>query len=75
MEISIKFQDSRKWGDFSFLDLLEKNNISFTHDGEFLSFPNLEARQRARSIWYHLVGTNEIGVFFPSNQSRDGGLR
>lgn len=55
------FSDHRKWNNFTFLDLLEKNNIAFSFDGSILSFPTEEAHKRARGMWYNLVGTNEIG--------------
>lgn len=57
----IEFRDSRHWGTFSFIDLLECNNIPFNYDGELLSFPSLDAHAHARRMWHHLTGLFQIG--------------
>lgn len=58
----IQFSDRRKWGDWTFLDLLERNNIQYEYDGEVLAFHSSEARQQAARIWYALTGQERIGV-------------
>ncbi len=57
------FTDSKKWGQWSFLDILEKNNIAFKYDGKVLEFFNEEHRRRAAAIWYNLSGSKFIGTF------------
>jgi hypothetical protein len=58
----IVFSDSRKWGSYSYLDLLERNNVLFKYDGKHLSFPNKEAEQKAGRIWHSLTGQSKIGI-------------
>lgn len=58
----ILFNDSRKWGQYSFLDLLERNDVAFTFDGQNLSFPTKSDEIQARGIWYSLTGVRQIGA-------------
>lgn len=60
---SMKFHDTKKWGQWSFLDILERNNIAFKYDGVNLEFFNKEHQQRAAAIWYNLSGSKFIGSF------------
>ena len=57
------YEDHRRWGDWSFLDLLERNNIPYSFDGAILRFPNEKAYQQATSIWYNLSGSKLIGTY------------
>jgi hypothetical protein len=57
------FNDTRKWGQYSYLDLLEANDVPFNYNGQELSFPNKEAQARAAAIWYSLTGMRQIGVY------------
>lgn len=67
----MRFNDSiRKWGKFSFLDLLEVNEVPFTHLGGELSFPNDQAKMKASSIWNCLTGTYTIGNYGDNQHGR-----
>lgn len=58
-----RFTDSRKWGKYSYLDILEENGVMFHYDGSCLSFPDKKAEKRATALWYALTGMRQIGVF------------
>lgn len=58
----VKFSDHRMWGQLSYLDYLEQNNVQFDYDGSTLSFSSEEAQQKASSIWHCLTGQHRIGV-------------
>lgn len=58
----ILFNDSRKWGQWSFLDLLERNDVAFIFDGETLAFPTKSDEIQARNIWHCLTGVRQIGA-------------
>jgi hypothetical protein len=59
----MKFADTKRWGQLTFLDYCEVNQIKFSFDGKELKFPDDEARARASSIWYDLTGSTTIGTF------------
>jgi hypothetical protein len=61
--LTLSFNDSRKWGGSTYLDILEANDVPFAFNGQELSFPNISAQERASSIWYDLTGVHQIGVF------------
>lgn len=60
--VEILFNDSRRWGQYSFLDLLERNDVAFTFDGTNLSFPTKSDEIQARDIWECLTGIRQIGA-------------
>lgn len=63
MDLTVpSFNDERKWGQTSFLDYLEANDVPFHFDGKELSFPDEAAYQRAQTIWECLTGMRQIGV-------------
>lgn len=57
----MKFADTKRWGQLTFLDYLESNNIKFKYDGKDLSFPNHLSEVAATRIWNHLTGQYVIG--------------
>lgn len=60
--IEIEFDDSKKFGDWSFVGLLNRNGIVHKYSGYKLSFPNKSWLDRATSIWYDLTGLKTIGA-------------
>lgn len=57
----MKFDDGDRFGDVSFLDILEDNAIPFTYNGGELIFTTIAFEAYASELWYKLTGKNLNG--------------
>lgn len=60
---TIRFDDGDIFGDQSFLDILEDNDVPFIYDGEFLTFETNVSEVYARQLWSGLTGSYQIGDY------------
>ncbi len=61
MATVINFDDSDRFGDMSFLDILEENHVAFTYDGRYLEFHKREHEVLARNLWLAMTGSSVLG--------------
>ena len=54
--MKIKFDDNDQFGDLSFLDILEDNDIPFIYNGQELIFLNNVSQVYATHLWQGLTG-------------------
>ena len=57
----IKFSDEDMFGDMTFLDILEDNDIPFVYDGKELLFLHNAPQVMASNIWRSLTGSSILG--------------
>lgn len=69
----MKFDDGDRFGDMSFLDILEDSGIPYTYKGGELTFTTNAFEAYASELWYKLTGKQlNAGEF--SFTPRDGEL-
>ena len=57
----IPFSDDDQFGDMTFLDILEDNQIPFVYDGKHLHFLHNASEAYARNLWNALTGYSTLG--------------
>jgi len=57
------FDDEQRWDGWSFLGLLNRNEIPFSYKNHELLFPTKNANRRAEVLWKCLTGNSTIGKF------------
>lgn len=58
--IRVKYDDSRKFDDWSFVGLLVRNGVPHRYTGVDIVFPDSFAKRRADSIWECLTNEKEL---------------
>ena len=62
MPLKIEFEDEEvKFGEYTFLEILEERNIPFTYDGHFLAIEQRLHEVVARQLWQSLTGSGVFG--------------
>ena len=57
----MKFKDDDRYGDLTFLDILEDNDVPFIYDGKELTFLHNAHEAYATQLWQGLTGHSIIG--------------
>ena len=57
----MKFNNSVRYGNLTFLDILRDNDVPFVYDGKELTFFNNVNKAYATQLWQGLTGHSIIG--------------